>query len=172
MAVAACAVSVMSGAPRAASATLSPGSTRSSCTSVGWAPDRVTSSASTAVAGPVHSGAVPPRTGVPVSAPGSCSAASALTSVHGAQVPARSRTRTCTTVSVTAGSKVHVTPTSENSATSVALTDNVGTVSGTPATGSVVPSCTCASGAGSLNDPIATSSTDVSTGTASGAGSE
>ncbi|HEX8582337.1 MAG TPA: hypothetical protein VF640_08405 [Acidimicrobiales bacterium] len=65
-----------------------------------------------------------------------------------------------------------MTPTSENSATSVALAESVGTASGAPATGSVVPACTSAAGAGSLNDPIATSSTDVSTGTASGAGSE
>jgi hypothetical protein len=76
MAIAACAVSPISGSPGAASAALSPGSTRSSCTSVGRAPERVTSSASTAVLGPVHSGAVPPRTVRSVSASGAWSASS------------------------------------------------------------------------------------------------
>jgi hypothetical protein len=90
--------------PTVASAALSPGSTRSSRTSVGAAPDRVVSSASTPVLGPVHRGAVPPRCTAPVLAFGAWSRVSLSTVVHSPQAPAASRTRTCTRVSRTSGS--------------------------------------------------------------------
>src|SRR5215218_2872982 len=159
----------MSGVPGTASAALSPGSTRSSRTSVGRAPERVTSSTCTPVLGPVHSGAVPPRTRAPA-APASCSASSGSTSVHEPQPPSASWTRTCTSVSVTASSCAQVTPARENSSTSVLSTVSVGAVAGTPATGSLVPGCTSAAGAGSATEPIATSSVEVVTGSGSGTG--
>jgi hypothetical protein len=136
---------------------------------VGAAPERVTSSASTPVLGPVHSGAVPPRTGGPPAGSRSCPASTSrvLQSPHSPSSPC---TRTCTTVSVTAGSAAQVTPTSENGAVPVRRTVSVGAVAGTPLTGSVGPRSTSAAGAGSCTDPIATSSVDVSTGTGSGAG--
>src|SRR3954470_17803270 len=64
MAIAASAVARMSGVSSEESAALLPGSMRSSRTSVGRAPERVTSSTSTPSLGPVHSGSVPPRAGV------------------------------------------------------------------------------------------------------------
>src|SRR3954453_7495978 len=171
MAMAACAVSVIAGAWIALSAGLVPGSMRSSWTSVGWAPDRGTSSASTPVLGPVQSGDVPPRCSrCPESAPSFWSASSMLTGVQSRQAPEASCTRTWTTVSVTAGSLAQVTPTRENGSTPVLRTVSVGAVSGTPDTGSVVPSWTSAAGAGSATDPMSTSSEDVFTGSGSGAG--
>jgi hypothetical protein len=87
MALAACAVSRMAGVVRAASAALVPGSMRSSFTSVGWAPERVASSACTPVLGPVHSGAVPPRSFFPDTASGLGTASSMPTWVQLPQPP-------------------------------------------------------------------------------------
>ncbi len=168
MVVAASAVSVMSGESSAVSAGLSPGFTRSSCTSVGAAPERVTSSASTPVLGPVHSGSVPPRASGVVSA--SAPASSTVSCVQSPQAPASSCTRTCTTVSVTAASAAQVTPTSEKSSVRVSVTVRTGSVGATPPTGSVVPCSTSAAGAGSSTEPMAICSVEVSTGSASGPG--
>ena len=161
----------MSGDPRDVSASLVPGSISSSWTSVGAAPERVTSSTSTPWLGPVHSGDVAPRSSGSAPASAFGSASSVPTSVHSPHRPSASCTRTWTTVSVTAGSWAQLRPTIENSSTPVRETVSVGAVSATPATGSVVPSCTSAAGAGSSVDPSGTSSEVTSTGTASGPGS-
>src|SRR5688500_4034018 len=164
MSRAAAALSWTCGVPTTASAALVPGSTRSSRTSLGCAPERVTTSASIPVLGPVHTGSVPPRTrapGVPgVDCPGSCT----TISDHSPQVPATDWARIRTTVSVTVGSYAHVTPTRENSSVPVRLTDNAGRVPGTPATALPVSARTSAPGAGPPTEPIGMVEAEVSTG--------
>ena len=76
--------------------------------------------------GPVQMGAVPPRGASPDTTPGSCSASSPPTSVQSPHWPSASRTRTWTTVSVTAGSGAHVTSISENGRVSVSRTLRTG----------------------------------------------
>jgi hypothetical protein len=73
-------------------------------------------------------------------------------------------------VFVTWGSCAQVTRTSENGPVSVFDTVSVGDASGTPVTGSVIPTCTSAAGAGASTDPIGTSSVEVATGSGSGVG--
>ena len=137
---------------------------------MGAAPERVTSSTSTPVLGPVHSGEVPPRSSASTGAPSSCSASSVPISVQSPQPPSSSCTRTCTRTSVTAGSAAQVTPTSEKEGTPVRVTVSAGAVSGTPDTGSVVPCWTSAAGVGASTEPRSTSTESVATGTASGEG--
>src|SRR3712207_4843499 len=91
---AASAVLVISGASRAVSAGLVPGSMRSSRRSDGAAPDRVTTSTWTPVLGPVHSGALPLRLSAPEGASGFSVASSTPIGVHSPQVPARSEEHT------------------------------------------------------------------------------
>src|SRR4051794_9775512 len=164
MSRAAAAPSCACGVPATVSAALVPGSTRSSRTSLGCPPERVTTSAPIPALGPVQTGSVPPRTLAPGGPGADCPGSCTTISDHSPQVPATDRARIRTSVSVTVGSYAHVTPTRENSSVPVRLTVNAGRVPGTPATAFPVAARTSAPGAGPPTDPIGTVEAEVSTG--------
>jgi hypothetical protein len=180
---AACAWSVISGAPGAASAGLVPGSMSSTRTSCGVEPSSAWTMTSMPRAGPVHTGAVPPRTPPEERrAPPFCSTSSCSTVDHSPQVPVALFVRSCTVTAVTESSRAQVMPTVENGSFSGRETVRAGTpLSSSPelATSSElegltgVPGCPAAGGATSASGPASTMAPSaVTTAASSGCSTE